>query len=480
MCVLLIVLIAGACSSTDNKQGQRTTSGERVATDGSESSSSPDGTASGSKGDASSRGLTAAGSVVGRSPARRASISGPVVIAKGGTIKIGAIVDTGNPGAAFGVAADFGTDNGALVQAMADELNATGGVAGRKVRLAVREADQTDQSSATQTRIQNEICTNLTEDEKVFVVLSFSANGLYGRSCYARHGTPFYDTGGIFDDKEFRDLGPWLLPAMAMTPNQLARLMPIAFADGKLLTKKMGLIGFDDPLFRRTGEKILIPGINARGGKLLESVWLPVDYQSLASGIASAVLRFQQKGIDRVVMWAPGGGAWLLFARQAESQQYRPRYGISTLDVPRFVGPLLPEAQLRGSLGPGYFLARDISDSQQPPPTAKEKACWKVMQQRAGRSFSQRSAGADPDGLNYCDDLYLLRTALEPAATKALNRTEIAAFYGRLGRRYAPIRFPRSSFQPGRTSGISDYRSIAYDTACGCFKYASGWKEVPF
>ena len=100
------------------------------------------------------------------------------------------------------------------------------------------------------------------------------------------------------------------------------------------LTKKMGLIAFDLPDLKRAAERELIPGIEQRGGKLLDSVFVPPSYAEGVSGISSAILRFKQQGINRIVIFATGGAAWLVAAREAESQNYHPGWGISTYDNP--------------------------------------------------------------------------------------------------------------------------------------------------
>jgi hypothetical protein len=86
------------------------------------------------------------------------------------TIKLGFVIVSGDPGAAFGLPIGQ-KDHAPVVQAVVDELNATGGVAGRRVVASVRSVDQTDQSKPTQVRLQNRVCTALTEDDRVFAAI---------------------------------------------------------------------------------------------------------------------------------------------------------------------------------------------------------------------------------------------------------------------------------------------------------------------
>ena len=133
---------------------------------------------------------------------------------------------------AFGVNASYGEDNGKFIKAV-EEINATGGIAGRRVAAVVAEQDQTDQSQEDETREGNEICTRLTEDEHVLMVLNFVLGARYSYECYARHQTPIYPWVSSIDAVAMRGLQPWLLPALWLSYTLRGEAHPIGAPSGR-------------------------------------------------------------------------------------------------------------------------------------------------------------------------------------------------------------------------------------------------------
>ncbi|MFN2527073.1 MAG: ABC transporter substrate-binding protein [Actinomycetota bacterium] len=395
-----------------------------------------------------------------------------------GEIKLGVVVPSGNAGAAFGVNANYGDNNQRYAQAMIEEINATGGLAGRKVVGVYAEMDQTDQSQADETREGNEICTRLTEDEHVFLVVTFVLWARHSFDCYARHQTPIWPSVNNIDAEGMQELQPWLLPSLWMSYTRMAKLMPVAYQQAGAITEKMGLVGFDLPDLRRATEEILIPGLEARGGVVLDKIYVPPEYQSAAS-IAQAVLRFNQQGIDRVVFFAPGGAAWLIFGREADAQDYRPGYNVSSYDNANYIEGLLPRSQLEKTVGAGYRVQYDVTESAQPDARPIEEECWRIMKERAGVEINNRNQTPNP-GLHYCDAFWLLQTALSPARGKQFDPPDVAGLYFSVGSRFAPSLMLESFFTPKRTDGVSLYAPFKFYDGCGCFKYTSNYRRMSF
>lgn len=418
----------------------------------------------------------------GRADTGRAAVVVEQKIPVSAKLKVGVIVPSGDPGAAFGIPVQQDPDTSERnARALVDEINATGGIGGRKLEAVFARDDRTDESASTQTRIQNEICTHLTEDEKVFIVLPFYST-LYANECYVKHKTAVLGPGFSGDEEDYRKFAPWFLPALSLNISRMARLLPISFRDQGFLTKKMGLIGFDTPSEQRPAEKYLIPGIQRYGGKVIDKVYTPVSPPEITSAMAAAVLRFKQSDIDRVVVWSGSNGQWLIFSRQAEAQGYRPRYGISTRNDPAAAPVLFQPEQMLGAVGAGFFPALDVRDYQGPP-TAKEKACWAIINRRTGSNYQNKGSGTDTVpilALRQCDVFFQLRAALVPAKGKPLQPSDAVGYAERLGTTYDPVSVPRSRFGPGRIDGIDAYANLAWDTRCGCFLYRTSFRDLPF
>lgn len=253
------------------------------------------------------------------------------------------------------------------------------------------EMDQTDQSQDNETREGNEVCTRLTEDERVFMVITFVLWARHSYDCYAQHQTPIWSLTSNIDAAGMRRLQPWLLPSLWLSYTRMAKLIPLALDEENGLTQKMGLVGFDLPDLRSAAESTLIPSIQSRGGRVIDKIYVPPEYSS-AADIAGAVLGFKQAGINRVVIFAPGGAAWMLFAREAESQDYDPAYAVSSYDNANYVEGLISREQARGTIGAGFRLAFDVSEPAQPDPRPREKQCWAIMKKRAGVTINNRNA----------------------------------------------------------------------------------------
>ncbi len=399
-----------------------------------------------------------------------------------GTIKVGVILASGNPGQAIGASGNYDSDQEKLVHAMVDEINATGGVAGRKLTVVIEKHDQTNQSQEAQTRQANEICTKFTEDEHVFMVIALAAqSSFYTYRCFADHETPIYSELSATDDGDFLRYRPWLLPSLWLSKTRMGKLLALELDRQNFLSKKMGLISVDLPMFKRSAEQALIPGIQRRGGKVIDKVYLKIDYQDIAASLSAAVLRFKQKGINRVLMWeGPGGGIWLIFAREAESQGYRPDYGVTSDENPREISEQMPEEQLPGTKGYGWSLTYDVSDKKQPPLTAKEKRCFAIMKKRAGTNYNHRGSKFDSDGLKFCESFWLMQEALEPARGRQFGRGDVYTLYTALRSSFGPTQFADSLFSRRKADAISVYAPFKYISGCKCFDYTGRFEKVPF
>jgi hypothetical protein len=257
-------------------------------------------------------------------------------------------------------------------------------------------------------------------------------------------------------------------------------LVPLALRDQGFLSARMGVL-FDEEA-APSAERVLIPRLEALGGKVVERVRLPRTYEGVASGVATALVSFRSKDVDRVVFWA-GPAAALLFTRQAESQGYRPRYGLHSLDAPDFLQQFVPPAQLRGAVGAGWSPAGDVPDEVYPP-TPRERACWSVANRRAGTNFTRRSMRQNDNELSHlaalytCDALFVLRAALPPGGP--LDPAAVRGHIQALGDSYEAVYPPGASFARGKLDGGKFYAHLSYDAdGCGCFRYVSEWMRAP-
>jgi hypothetical protein len=179
------------------------------------------------------------------------------------------------------------------------------------------------------------------------------------------------------------------------------------------------------------------------------------------------VLKMQQAGVNRV-LFLDNATLAVLFAIQASSQGFYPRYGLSSLDAPAtLMEPNVPSRALAGSVGVGWIPTLDVSAAQDPDPNAAAKLCRKIMV-AAGEGNVSR-AGENQQRL-YCDGMFFLQRALARAA--ALTPAGLVDRMESLGSSYTSSMTFGTQFAPGRHDGASQVRDFIYSSSCTCFQYA--------
>jgi hypothetical protein len=276
-----------------------------------------------------------------------------------------------------------------------------------------------------------------------------------------------------------------------MNLTRMGQLFPGALAEQSYLTKHIGVIAYDLPAHRNIVDKILVPGIEAQGGKVTDRVFTKVDYGDLGSQTANAVLAFRQHGVDRVVFFAPGGGAPLLFAKQADSQGYYPRLGVSTLDCP---GPCMtpggggldiPVKSVQGAVGFGYTPAYDTGGyDPYAKPSSLMTACWHTANGRLGTHMPKDGGAAIDFSLRVCDMVRFVVQALAPATGAPLERQGVGALVERVGSGFQSIWVNGTQFGARHHDGANRYALLGFVSDCGdgkgCWRYRSSFRTSPY
>ena len=421
----------------------------------------------------------------GAAPGRGSAASAPgsvFVSRPGGTLKLGFVVDTGNPGAVIGADLSSDEDFEREAKTIIRNLEAKGGFGGRKVQLVVKKVDRTNDDADSQRRQHEETCVSLTEDAKVFMAVGIADSFTDGFSCYAKHHTPVLGwEAANMDNKELAPLAAWVVPPISPVQDTILKFYPKALADQGFINKRMGIVSKDDPATRRTAATVLIPAIQRLGGKILDQRYFPATADGVASQAGGAVLDFKAKGIDRVIVWQVNGG-WYGFTLFAERQDYHPRYGLTSFETPQqFIdslpdGARIPPSQLRGAVGAGWSPDADVRETSYPP-TTREKACWAVVNKGAATNYKTRADGLYASRM--CQLFGSLRAALAPTVGRTLKASEVVAYFHRLGTSWVPMAVPKQRFAAGRLDSTAVYRRFAYDEPCDCFKYRSPFLDIP-
>lgn len=375
----------------------------------------------------------------------------------------------------YGVKGGATGDTQQQVTAVVNDLNARGGVLGRKIEIEFRTLDATpglpDQFPG--------FCAAFTQDKKVFAVLSpWNSNAAF-HACLAKGGVLYITDALTQEDQEtFEEFKPYLVSGF-MTSSRAAVTLARGlhkvgfFAPGT----KLGVIRYNNPTSERVYNNHFKPTLAALG------VPPPADVTNSSLTTSAGVMaaqRFCGQGINRVAFITSQGGPPLGFMTAAQSQGCFPIYGIASPDSPAFLAQNAPSTQLEGALAVGWAPGLDVFDAEGPPLTAAEKRCFEVHK-KGGVEYTARGGGelAAVVALSFCDLVWIF----EEAATKAgptLNAASFAASLAQFGTSHQSTVTFGTSFSPGIFDGAFQYRTLAYDdsASCHCFKYTGPLQNV--
>jgi len=157
-----------------------------------------------------------------------------------GTIKVVQIRSQLEKLQALGFSIPVGDVND-MFQVFTDEINACGGIRGKKVVLQNEEYDPTNTAS------RDAACIAATEDDKAFVVVNANTFTGTGPICVAGdHKTPLVYVGGA-QDSEYASTNGRLASYGASADGQLRVLTADLLASGALKGKKVGIVTTDLP-----------------------------------------------------------------------------------------------------------------------------------------------------------------------------------------------------------------------------------------
>ncbi|HEX9890051.1 MAG TPA: hypothetical protein VGA69_11270 [Nitriliruptorales bacterium] len=494
----------GPSATDDNDADDRDTSvtdgdGTGEATDGSEpggatsspgTSGSPDGSTGGSDGgtDTGSDPTTSTDGGASGSASSTSTTTGggdPPPDVDTEPLKIGYLYYSGNTTAVIGMEDPTPSSErqDRWIRALEAQVNGTGGFAGRPIEVTIRHIDSTDTSYSTQQRIQTEACVALTEDLGVFMAIGLE--GFHAATdCWIEHETPAFNMTGQDGRSDMLDMRPWILPNLWLSSPRMARLIPHSLCQRGWVNDAIGVLAYDQPQTRIAVEEHMIPAFEACGGTVLEVVYVSPEVQSISAEVSNAVLRFNQRGVNRVALFVSGGGGLVVFANAAESQNYRPLIGVSSYDRPGVFAQAIPEAQRRNLSGPGFHVGIDVSGSAMPPLRPREQECFDVLNDRAGENFQNRgnpAVDASPVlALATCDSFWAIQHALRPAAGQALARRDVIDRLFDAGSSYPPVFFERATWAPPRRDAVDAFADLVWGADCNCMRYDSEFRPIPF
>jgi ABC-type branched-subunit amino acid transport system substrate-binding protein len=371
-----------------------------------------------------------------------------------------------------GVVAPAEKDTRNFVTTLLDDINARGGLGGRRLVPLFYSIDISQGTYASQAQAT---CSYFTEDHHVFAVFM-----LYNEidpslpACMAKSETIFIDVsnGVAFDNADLQVYAPYVYTPFRVSLTRFGGVIDEFVAGGFFdRSSKVGLLRFDLPQQQRAEAQVIVPALATHGVKLTDTYVYSYlkqtsDLSSIAAQSNNAILKFRSEGIDHVIFLASQGTVPFTFMPAAESQGYRPRYAITSEDLPMFLASNVPSAQLSGAVGVGWDRTGDVPLAAYPGVPAWS-SCRRIAD-KAGLPETTWSFG--------CDPVYLLQTALEHSAS--VSAAGVRSALTEVGTA-VPVSVTFSVAFPQRYDGPALVRLLNFNGGCKCFAYVTTERSLP-
>jgi ABC-type branched-subunit amino acid transport system substrate-binding protein len=387
----------------------------------------------------------------------------------------------GNPSAAS-QAGDFVKQQQAIYQRTADDVNQRGGLAGCKVQLVFHDFKSLG-AGGFSGESQSE-CADFAEDKHVFAVITGALENRTLITCLAQHKTPVLFNSSQYnpttpDYKEYRG---YLYQPGYINPDRWGPYIDQYNAAGYFdKGAKVGILLADNGYGsnQRLVEQIWKPRLAALGITPVVFTFKMITGYSDVSGVTSqfnsAVLQFRSQGVTHVMTTPDAGDAVIFFTQVASSQNYHPRYALSTLSAAQ-AWETEPADQRPRAVAIS-FTSFDLGPTPNPTQAATNPAS--KARSDCDALFKGRN-GSTPMTSIYpvCDQMNFLQAALRGASD--VTPAALLAGVEKLGNTL-PLAagYANAKLGPGVYDGGSATRAMLWDEPSKMWKYVSPPTPVP-
>jgi ABC-type branched-subunit amino acid transport system substrate-binding protein len=377
-------------------------------------------------------------------------------------VKVGfTVLDVGGAGRVgidIGISAE---QQQAAWQAYVDDINARGGLNGRKIVPAYASYDPLSEDSGRRA------CLSLTQDAKVFAVVG-GFNFPSSVSCVTRENKTALISGYASTSDElfaqadgrFITLYPAASRMMAMTVDALARA-------GRLKGRTIGILNqqANDPGAKTSAR--LEATLKARGFDVKRRADLSADPGTSSSQVPVTVNQFRSEGINTVFVLS-GPSTSTQFVQQAESQGYRPAYHTTDwASMSNDVSVQNMPAAFDGTIGTTSYLG--YANKMPPFPETKPAArCREIYNARSGRKLAKISTAEYAITMQSCDSILVFERAAKAAGAN-LTRASVAQAVQKLGALPLAIYGP-GAYRPGKLDYAETIRLQVWRSSCSCWQ----------
>ena len=368
-------------------------------------------------------------------------------------------------------------DGRIYADALLKYINARGGLAGHPVKPVYYNMDLTRQDPYSVW--MQEICSLWTEDHSVLAgQVGANSNFSPVAECLGKKGALFDNPSAWVRTKaDHRKYPRWVEP-LGFTAERLAReYVEVPKQLGYFGAKpKIGVLVYDYP---QSGEMagLLSEALRREGFEKPTTVTIHMgestsDLSNTITQAQAAALKFRAEGVDHVMSVAYPG-ALPFFMQYAQSQDYFPRYALTSLEGLMAVAANVPAQQLKDAVAVGWMPDADVGAPDRPPFNDTAALCKKIFTD-AGIAESSHAGG-----FTYCQWVLLLHKAAGQLDGRALDGNALLDAVNRTGAGFTTPGTFASSLSAAKHDGVSAVRPVRFDSACTCWKYAGPVRSVP-
>lgn len=479
----VVLCLLAACGSTVQMHGSALADGGQSGLGPSTGSGATSATQGGTSGTGSLSGRGSSGTVSGSAPASAASAgsvsggsAGALSAPQAGKatlapVRLGFTIvpDAAAFASAFGMQSSTG-DQAKEVNAAVSWVNSHGGLNGHPIQPFIEQVSAT--SSETYDSQYQALCSKYTQDDHVVAatILPIITDPVLD-ICMSRAKTLLI-TGSnwLHDPSDFR-AAPYAVAPSEPTLSSVTRALTRMVLDRSIVTRggRLGLISYDVPQYNHAIDTYLKPLLSQSDVALTQyTIPRPASYGDIGgsiSSVESATLKMKAQGIKTVMFICPGCAA--VFAIYAKSQNYYPRYVLSSLDPM----VLASDKSVFGTaVGIGWEPIVD-QDTWSRPKSFADNPTYNLclaIEKKSGQVTNDSSLQA---AIPLCEGVMDFYVAAKANPTATITADSLRAGLLSLGTRHPSALNLATSLSPGYPAGAAGYRFVNYSDSVGTLAY---------
>jgi len=370
--------------------------------------------------------------------------------------------------------ADMGDAN-AQANAMANYVNAHGGIAGKSMAPLVKAFNAQNANAAT----EQSICQYF-QGASAFAVVLAGQIHYSTRDCYRQYGmialegSNYGFPGNFYSQRSPNEWSP-IFPDYDQTERSL--VSSLQAQNWFPASKKVGVAYWQDPPYQQVFDQTLKPALSAIGVSADPYGINNADVSSIEQGLHGAIQHFETSGITNV-MFIGSDPLAPFFVVDAQAEHATFVYGLSSWDSPSYL--MNNQAgQMGGAAGIGFFPEEDVNDSQYAwPAPGMESLCLSIYKAANLPDYNnwhdrQDSSYSTKQAISVCENSLLVQYVAnrEAGGLTVGNWAASAEHVGGALQMASPL---QTYLAPGRHTGGAAFRRISWDGSCTCFRYVTG------